>query len=293
MASVKNIYEILRQKELDCARLENEIQALRLAIPLLAEEHPEPEAQEQEDESFSTQESTGTDGPTPSSSGGILSRFGSPAARRTTECPRMGRVASVGKPNSSPRRGPRSRIVPIELLLQIRLGVLDSQDRAQRSRELLAHMRCRRRAWHSANLPDCAGGETGTKSVARSFDCLAGPLSSSIVKTIAKFGVDFSWIVPVKAAEALAVVEFHAAVRYIQGVQRCGELLAEIAEGKIEGRVLRKVVPWIWLPRKRVAKAVAVIHVGGSKRAPRKSDVPAKIKGISLIAIEWEELARR
>jgi len=78
MASVKNIYEILRQKELDCARLENEIQALRLAIPLLAEEHPAPEAREEEDESFSTQASTGTDGPTPSSRPGILSRFWKP-----------------------------------------------------------------------------------------------------------------------------------------------------------------------------------------------------------------------
>jgi hypothetical protein len=75
---MKNIYEILRQRELDCARLENEIQALRVAIPLLAEEHPAPEAREEEDESFSIQASTGTDGPTSASGGGILSRFWKP-----------------------------------------------------------------------------------------------------------------------------------------------------------------------------------------------------------------------
>lgn len=75
---MNNIYEILRQKELDCARLENEIQALRVAIPLLAEEHPGPEVQEHEDESLLTQENTGTDGPSPSAGGGILSRFWKP-----------------------------------------------------------------------------------------------------------------------------------------------------------------------------------------------------------------------
>jgi hypothetical protein len=73
--SVKNVYELLRQKEIECARLRNEIEALRVAIPLLAEEEPEPEAQDQVDGSLLTQESTGTDGPTPSSAGHILSRF--------------------------------------------------------------------------------------------------------------------------------------------------------------------------------------------------------------------------
>lgn len=73
--SVKNIYEVLRQKEMHSARLRNEIEALRIAIPLLAEEQPEPGAQEQEDESLLTQESTGTDGPTPSLVGHIVSRF--------------------------------------------------------------------------------------------------------------------------------------------------------------------------------------------------------------------------
>jgi hypothetical protein len=34
---MKNIYEVLRQKELELARLEKEVEALRVAAPLLAE----------------------------------------------------------------------------------------------------------------------------------------------------------------------------------------------------------------------------------------------------------------
>ena len=63
---MKNIYEVLRQKEMYCAHLRNEIEALRIALPLLTEEQPGPGAQEQEEESLLIQESTGTDGPTPS-----------------------------------------------------------------------------------------------------------------------------------------------------------------------------------------------------------------------------------
>ncbi len=39
---MKNIYEVLRQKELDLARLEKEVEALRLAAPLLADEKEMP-----------------------------------------------------------------------------------------------------------------------------------------------------------------------------------------------------------------------------------------------------------
>ena len=38
--SVKNIYEVIRQKEMYSARLRNEIEALRLAIPLLLKNSP-------------------------------------------------------------------------------------------------------------------------------------------------------------------------------------------------------------------------------------------------------------
>jgi len=42
---MKNVYEVLRQKELELARLEKEVEALRVAAPLLSEDkEPVPEA---------------------------------------------------------------------------------------------------------------------------------------------------------------------------------------------------------------------------------------------------------
>jgi hypothetical protein len=35
---MKNVYEVLRQKEMELARLEQEVEALRLVAPLLSEE---------------------------------------------------------------------------------------------------------------------------------------------------------------------------------------------------------------------------------------------------------------
>jgi len=61
---VKNIYEVLRQKEIDCARVQAEIEALRMVIPLVDGESAsteEPDAAQQEGES---NQGTGTDGPT-------------------------------------------------------------------------------------------------------------------------------------------------------------------------------------------------------------------------------------
>jgi hypothetical protein len=35
---MKNVFEVLRQKELEVSRLENEVEALRIAAPLLSED---------------------------------------------------------------------------------------------------------------------------------------------------------------------------------------------------------------------------------------------------------------
>lgn len=65
---MKNIHDILRQKESDCERVQKEIEALRLVIPLLdGDGRPETEARKQPEnvsEVASPAESTGTEGPT-------------------------------------------------------------------------------------------------------------------------------------------------------------------------------------------------------------------------------------
>jgi hypothetical protein len=38
---MKNVYEVLRQKELELARLEKEVEALRVVAPLLSDENKE------------------------------------------------------------------------------------------------------------------------------------------------------------------------------------------------------------------------------------------------------------
>ena len=65
---MKDIHEILRQKESDCERVQQEIEALRIVIPLLeGDGRPETEARKQPEpaeEAASNAQSNGTDGPT-------------------------------------------------------------------------------------------------------------------------------------------------------------------------------------------------------------------------------------
>jgi len=87
-------------------------------------------------------------------------------------------------------------------------------------------------------------------------------VSALIVEPVAYFRVNFSRIVPVETAKGLAVIEIDSTIRHIQRMQRCGEFLAEIlAQGKIEGCVLRQVVSRIRLCRKGVAETGAVVDV--------------------------------
>ena len=113
------------------------------------------------------------------------------------------------------------------------------------------------------------------------------------MESIAELDINLPGLVPMEATEGLAVVQIHTAVSGVQRIQRRGESLAEIlADREIKGCVLRQMVPRIWLSRKSIAETRAVVHVRRSKRPPRKSDVTANIESISLVVIEWEEVAR-
>jgi hypothetical protein len=75
---VKDIHEVLRQKEIDCERVQAEIEALRVVIPLLdgeKEPAPDPGEPEEEDNLVFETKATGTEGPAFSSLGGTGSGF--------------------------------------------------------------------------------------------------------------------------------------------------------------------------------------------------------------------------
>jgi hypothetical protein len=58
---VKDVHEVVRRKEMDLARLQKEIESLRLVIPLLAEDEAIPESVAHVQESVA-QDETGTEG---------------------------------------------------------------------------------------------------------------------------------------------------------------------------------------------------------------------------------------
>ena len=90
-----------------------------------------------------------------------------------------------------------------------------------------------------------------------------------------------------EAAERLAVVKIHPAIRDIQNMQRCGESVAEIlADGEIEACVLRQMIAWVGGARKGVAEAGAIVNVRGGKRSPWKCDLAADVESIALVVIE-------
>jgi hypothetical protein len=57
---MKDVRDVLRQKETDCARLQSEIEALKLVIPLLTDDR---HRAERKAESSSEPQGTGTTGP--------------------------------------------------------------------------------------------------------------------------------------------------------------------------------------------------------------------------------------
>ena len=107
------------------------------------------------------------------------------------------------------------------------------------------------------------------------------------METVAQFDIDFAGVIPMETAEGLAVVEVHAAVGHVQGIQRCGDALAEIlANRKVERGVLGQMASRIRAPGERVAEAGAVVDVCGGVGSPRKIDFAAEVESISLVVIK-------
>src|ERR1041385_1321914 len=101
------------------------------------------------------------------------------------------------------------------------------------------------------------------------------------MKAVAEFEVDFAGVVPVEAAEGLAVVEIDAAVGYVHEVERGGEGLPEVfAQSEVEGGVAGKMVPGIRLAGKSVAETRSVIDVGRGVGAPWKSYVASEVQRV-------------
>lgn len=76
---MRDIHELLREKEMDCARVQREIEALQLVISLL-EQQPPPDREarkqpERENPSVAAVDSTGTEGPRFTSLGQTESSF--------------------------------------------------------------------------------------------------------------------------------------------------------------------------------------------------------------------------
>ncbi|PYX40680.1 MAG: hypothetical protein DMG81_05510 [Acidobacteria bacterium] len=65
---MKDVHELLREKEMECVRVQKEIDALRLVIPLMGgEQQTEPDTRKQPETVTEPQENasnTGTEGPT-------------------------------------------------------------------------------------------------------------------------------------------------------------------------------------------------------------------------------------
>src|ERR1700690_2907827 len=95
--------------------------------------------------------------------------------------------------------------------------------------------------------------------------------NTSIVKPESHLNKYFARVIPVEATEGLAVVELHAAVGDIQGVERGRDAFAEVfADRKIERGVRWQMVSRIGLIDKTVGEAGAVIDIRRRVGAPRK-----------------------
>ena len=115
-----------------------------------------------------------------------------------------------------------------------------------------------------------------------------------VMEPVTNLDIDLPWVIPVETTKGLTVIEFHAAIRHVEGIHRCGEAFAEVfAQGDIERRVPGQVISRIGLALEGVAETGTVVDVGRNVGPPRERNVPTNVKGIALIVVERTESSRR
>ena len=98
------------------------------------------------------------------------------------------------------------------------------------------------------------------------------------MKAVTQLDKEFPRIEIVRAAEGEAVVEKHAAVGDVDGLEIDGEALAEFpAERQIKGCVRLKVVTGGHLRRTAIGEAGGVENVCSRGNMPRQGELPADV----------------
>jgi len=107
-----------------------------------------------------------------------------------------------------------------------------------------------------------------------------------VVEAVAELEEDFARVEEMRAAKSEAVVEEHAAVRDVDGLDTGGKTVTEtLAQRQIEGGMARQMVG---AARDCTADSEAggIVDVGGCIAAPRQSELAANMKRVALIVIE-------
>src|SRR2546429_5501493 len=112
--------------------------------------------------------------------------------------------------------------------------------------------------------------------------------SESIVKAIAQLDEHFARLEKVRAAEGEAVVEQHAAIGDVDGLQIDGEALAELlAEREIKRGVRLKMVARSHWRLAAVGEAGSVVDVGGRVRSEEHtSELQSRLHLVCRLLLE-------
>ena len=114
------------------------------------------------------------------------------------------------------------------------------------------------------------------------------------MKAIAQLDEHFARLEKVRAAEGEAVVEQHAAIGDVDGLQIDGEALAELlAEREIKRGVRLKMVARSHWRLAAVGEAGSVVDVGGRVSLPRQSQLTTEVQRVALIVVQQAATAAK